>query len=169
VRQRTDSAAAWTATLALSDAPARVEPETDLVLGFDRDVAGQAALDVARDMAERLHAHLTVVHVVSLHDHPIDPDLPNWEDLARQTLAEERFRVERALSGHRFGWSYEARQGSPADVLVQVAEERDALVIVVGRHGHGLGEGLRRLIDGSVSHRLLQRCGRPVLVVPHDD
>jgi nucleotide-binding universal stress UspA family protein len=169
VRRRTDSAAAWTATLALADAAARVQPETDLVLGFDRDAASQAALEVARDLADRLRAHLTVVHVVSLHDYPIDPDLPNWEDLARQTLAEERSLVERALTGHRFGWSYQACHGSPVDVLVQVAEERDALVIVVGRHGHGIGDGLRRLIDGSVSHRVLQRCGRPVLVVPHDD
>jgi nucleotide-binding universal stress UspA family protein len=53
-------------------------------------------------------------------------------------------------------------------VLIQVAEERAALLIVVGRHEHGVSERLRRLIDGSVSHRLTNRGGRPVLVVPHD-
>jgi nucleotide-binding universal stress UspA family protein len=142
--------------------------QPELVVGFDRDEASETALQVARDLARRLHAHLTVVHAVDLGDYPIDPDTPGWEDQAEVTLAEERARVQQALAGHRFGWSYETRHGEPADVLIQVAEERDALLIVVGRHEHGVSERLRRLIDGSVSHRLTNRCGRPVLVVPHD-
>jgi nucleotide-binding universal stress UspA family protein len=51
-------------------------------------------------------------------------------------------------------------------VLATAAEEHDAYLIVVGRHEHTIGEQLRRLIDGSTSHSLLDRCGRPVLVVP---
>jgi nucleotide-binding universal stress UspA family protein len=74
--------------------------------------------------------------------------------------------VERALRRHRYGWSYEAHAGTPVDVLVRAAEDRDAYAIVVGRHGRGLSEGMRRLIDGSVSRRLLSTGGRPVLVVP---
>ncbi|WP_138760087.1 universal stress protein [Modestobacter altitudinis] len=141
-------------------------PRTTLVLGFDRDRASDAALGVAVDLADRLRAHVAVVHVVNLNDFPVDPDAPDWEDQARDALAEERARVERALRGHRYGWSYEAHSGGPVEVLVQVAEDRDAYAIVVGRHGRGVSEGLRRLVDGSVSRRLLSTCGRPVLVVP---
>jgi nucleotide-binding universal stress UspA family protein len=142
------------------------DPRTTLVLGFDRDEASEAALAVAADLAGRLQAHLAVVHVVDLRDHPIDPDSPDWEARARETLAEERSRVQRALRGHGHGWSYEVWHGSPVAVLRQVAEQRDAYAVVVGRHGHGAGEALRRLVDGSVSHRLLRACDRPVLVVP---
>ncbi|SDY79138.1 Nucleotide-binding universal stress protein, UspA family [Modestobacter sp. DSM 44400] len=152
----------------VADSAGQAAPRTTLVLGFDRDEASDAALAVAVDLADRLQAHLAVVHVVNLGDYPVDPDTPGWEDQARETLAEERGRVERALHGHRFGWSYEAWFGSPVDSLVRVAETRDAFMVVVGRHGHGVSEGLRRLIDGSVSRRLIKTCGRPVLVVPHD-
>jgi nucleotide-binding universal stress UspA family protein len=144
-------------------------PRTTLVLGFDRDRASDAALAGAVDLAGRLQAHLVVVHVVSLGDFPVDPDAPDWEDQAREALAEERARVGRALAGHRYGWSYELHAGAPVDVLVQVAEDRDAYAIVVGRHGRGISEVLRRLIDGSVSRRLPATCGRPVLVVPVED
>jgi nucleotide-binding universal stress UspA family protein len=143
-------------------------PRTTLVLGFDRDRASDAALTAAVDLAGRLRAHLAVVHVVGLGDFPVDPDAPDWEDEARATLAEERARVEGTLGAHRYGWSFEVRSGTPVEVLVRAAEERDAYAIVVGRHGRGISEGLRRLIDGSVSRRLPATCGRPVLVVPVD-
>jgi nucleotide-binding universal stress UspA family protein len=151
---------------AVSRGTASTQPRTELVLGYDRDEASQAALEVARDLGGRLHAHLTVVHVVTLGDYPVDPDGPGWEEQAEVTLADERSRVARALADHRFGWSYEARHGVPEEVLLHVADERDALLVVVGHHGRGTSEGLRRLIDGSVSRRLLRRCARPVLVVP---
>src|SRR3954451_10301334 len=141
-------------------------PRTDLVLGFDRDGASDAALAVAVDLAGRVQARLTVVHIVTPGDYPIDPDAPDWEDEARVSLAEERSRVERAMDGHRFGWSYEAWYGSPVVVLLHVAEQRSAYAIVVGHHGRGVSEALRRLIDGSVSRSLLRTCGRPLLVVP---
>ena len=74
--------------------------------------------------------------------------------------------ILRGPTPHAFGWSYRARRGPPAAVLATAAEEHDAYLIVVGRHEHAIGEQLRRLIDGSTSHSLLDRCGRPVLVVP---
>lgn len=148
-----------------TDAPR--EPAARLVVGFDRDEAGRAALGMAVHLAGRLHARLTVVHVVSLGDYPLDPDVAGWEEQAQQALEGERREVERALAEHPFGWSYQASYGTPAATLLQVADDQDALMVIVGRHGSGLSEGLRRLVDGSVSRSLARRCRRPVLVVPH--
>ena len=142
-------------------------PRTTLVLGFDRDRASDAALTAAVDLAGRLQAHLAVVHVVGLGDFPVDPDAPDWEDEARATLAEERARVEGALSAHRYGWSYEVHPGTPVDVLVRSPS--------TGRLRHRRRpartrdqRGAEAVIDGSVSRRLPATCGRPVLVVPVD-
>jgi len=52
--------------------------------------------------------------------------------------------------------------GSPADALIRVAQARDAREIVVGSRGLGR----LRSVLGSVSHRLLERADRPVVVVP---
>jgi nucleotide-binding universal stress UspA family protein len=142
-------------------------PAATLVLGFDRDEVSRAALAVTVGLAARLAARVVVVHVVGLHDHPVDPEDPAWESRALAALAEERSTVEAALAGHPYGFRYEARTGSPVEDLVRVAEEVDALFVVVGRHGPGVSEGLRRLLEGSVSRRLLAAAARPVLVVPH--
>ena len=47
--------------------------------------------------------------------------------------------------------------------IVDVADELDASVIVVGSRGLS---GLREIAVGSLSHQLAEHAGRPVLVVP---
>jgi nucleotide-binding universal stress UspA family protein len=66
-------------------------------------------------------------------------------------------------------WTYEARHGDPAKVLCTAADEHDALLIVVGSRGEGLRRALGRLMDPSISHGVIQRQHRPVLVVPTHD
>ena len=53
--------------------------------------------------------------------------------------------------------------GSPADVLIEAAE--DAELLVVGSHGHG---AVAALFLGSVSMRCAQLAPCPVVIVRHD-
>ena len=53
-------------------------------------------------------------------------------------------------------------EGDPAEALLRVAQSRDAREIVVGSRGLGRF----RSILGSVSHDLLERADRPVVIVP---
>lgn len=110
-------------------------------------------------------AQLHVVHAVNLADYPIDPDRPDWDEQARRTLGEERAAVAAVLGDHRTGWTYQARHGGPARLLVAVADEHGALMIIVGSRGEGWRVVLERLLAPSASHRLIRRCQRPVLVV----
>lgn len=54
--------------------------------------------------------------------------------------------------------------GSPAQALVEVAENRDADEIVIGSRGFGRV----RATLGSVSHEVLHRADRPVVVIPYN-
>jgi nucleotide-binding universal stress UspA family protein len=47
--------------------------------------------------------------------------------------------------------------------IVDVADEVDAAVIVIGSRGLN---GVQELVEGSVSHGVAEHAGRPVLVVP---
>jgi nucleotide-binding universal stress UspA family protein len=58
-----------------------------------------------------------------------------------------------------------ADEMSPADTLIRLAAERDAAVIVVGRHGH---RAVREALVGSTTRDLIRRAPCPVLVVRHD-
>lgn len=53
--------------------------------------------------------------------------------------------------------------GDPADVIIAVADERGADLIVIGTSHKGL---LQRVIDPSVSDQVLKQSDRPVIVVP---
>lgn len=136
-----------------------------LVVGHSRAPASQEALRVARDLAARLDARLDVVHGVALGDYPVDPDAADWDRQAQETLAEQREQVEIALAGCPRPWSYRVARGDPVSLISSVAEESDALMIIVGTRGRGVGPTIERLCGGSVSHGLLRRQDRPVLVV----
>jgi nucleotide-binding universal stress UspA family protein len=153
--------------LVVDEREPHLDPDVTLVVGFAHDDVSRTALTVAANLAGRLAARLVVVHVVDLDDYPIDPEAADWEEQAQRTLREERRTVQQALVGHRFGWSYEAHSGHPVEALIAVAEAQDALLIVVGHHGSSISDGLRRLLEGSVSRRLVRVAARPVLVVPH--
>lgn len=138
---------------------------TALVVGHSRDPASQEALRVARDLASRLGARLHVVHGINLGDYPIDPDAADWEKQAERTLAQQQRQVQTALATFRQGWTYNASHGDPVRLISAVAEKNDALLIIVGTRGQGLGPTIDRLLGGSVSHGLIRRQHRPVVVV----
>ena len=53
--------------------------------------------------------------------------------------------------------------GKTVDTILTEASDLDIDLIVVGSHGHG---AMYQLLVGSVSEGVLQRSGRPVLVIP---
>jgi nucleotide-binding universal stress UspA family protein len=54
--------------------------------------------------------------------------------------------------------------GRPANMIVQLAEDRQADAIVLGTHGYG---PVKHLVLGSVAERVLRRSTCPVVTVPH--
>ena len=78
--------------------------------------------------------------------------------------------LERARQGaeraRRAGFEAEARAelASPTyEGIVDVADEIDAAVIVIGSRGLS---GAREAFEGSISHAVAEHAGRPVLIVP---
>jgi nucleotide-binding universal stress UspA family protein len=141
-----------------------------LVLGYDQTPHSRYALSVATDLATRLDAHLHVVHIVDLRDYPIDPDSADWDEQGRATLADEAEAARAELAGWSGQWTYHQKRGDPSRALLAVAAAHDALMIIVGTHGAGIGAALQRLLSAAPSvSRGLMRHHRPVLVVPLTD
>ena len=145
------------------------ETQLNLVMGFDLTPVSECALEVAADLTRRLGAQLHVVHVVDLGDYPIDPDRSDWEEQGKKLLAREREAVRTVLSTFNGRWTYHAWHGDPARLLVTVADEFDALMIVIGAPRDGVGAAISHLIQRSVTTGLTGHRGhRPVLVVPRN-
>jgi nucleotide-binding universal stress UspA family protein len=63
-------------------------------------------------------------------------------------------------------WSARQLIGDAAKSLIQVAEEENALMFVVGARPGGVGTAVRRFFSGSLATALTHRQWRPVVVVP---
>ena len=82
------------------------------------------------------------------------------EDQVRYIVAAERRELHAAgvpmITGH-------VRFGRPVDVILEIATEVAADLVVAGSRGHG---PVARLVLGSVSTKVLHAAAGPVLVVP---
>src|ERR1700733_8535062 len=73
-----------------------------------------------------------------------------------------RRKTEEVLADAQVSWSFEVREGVPADELIAAAREHDARAIVVGSRGH---KAVASALLGSVSSALVHRAPQSVLVV----
>lgn len=139
---------------------------TALVLGWDRQPASAAALRFAVGLARRMNAHLHVVHIADVEDMPVDPDAWDWEQQFRDSLDAQAAGARTLLDELGADWTYHATHGRPPDVLADLAEEVDALMIVLGAPRGGLHTFIDTVAGQSVSHQLARTQGRAVLLVP---
>ncbi|MFL5874216.1 MAG: universal stress protein [Solirubrobacterales bacterium] len=133
-----------------------------IVVGYDSSDCGKQALDRAVEIAKSLGDQVVVVFgyappgiwggEIAEHEEAI-------EELGERLTEEARGRA--AAQGIEIEVAMVAKRGSEA--LIEVAEERDARMIVVGSYGEA---PLKGALLGSTPNRLLHMSTRPVLVVP---
>ena len=109
----------------------------NILLGTDGSAAPERAAEVAASLSARYNAQVTVIHAFS----PIANRLgePNFEEAARKALGESRQLVESTASRlHELGVAKtdcDVMGGAAADVILTVAQTRQADLIVLGAHG----------------------------------
>ncbi len=132
-----------------------------IVVGYDGSECAKAALGEACTLARA--AGYRIVVAFGYHVWPGGGEIGDY----RRVLKEHGDEVTReALATvEAAGLEGEAAvvEESPAEGLVQLAEQVGARMIVVGTRGEGPIAGM---ILGSTPHRLLHRSSLPVLVVP---
>src|SRR5918997_2020353 len=127
----------------------------------DAELAARAAADLTKDTG----AELRVSHAWRPLPHYAYPSLapeeyhPPYEEGARRLLDEQVERIERA--GATVTESHLV-MGRPAEAIIDLGEEIEAGLIVVGSRGHG---PVGRLVMGSVSEGVVHHARCPVLVV----
>ncbi|MBB4855988.1 nucleotide-binding universal stress UspA family protein [Mycobacteroides chelonae] len=137
-------------------------PAIQLVVGWDHYPPSTAALRFAIDLARRLAAHVHVVHIQDLDDEPLDPDGDNWESPSRTAVAA----ATDELAAGDVSWEYHRAHGPAAVQLLAVAQQHDALMIVLGSPRGGPASALDTLLGQSVSHRLIGAGRVPLVLVP---
>lgn len=126
-----------------------------VLLATDFSTQAQAAEAAAARLAPRAGI-VDLVHVVT-------PDqaarYPRWPVMARAALDTIAHEIA-AASGKA---EVHLADGKPSDEISRIAAERDADLIIVGKHGQGWVDSL---ITGSTAASLCEIAHRPVLMVP---
>jgi nucleotide-binding universal stress UspA family protein len=136
-----------------------------VVVGTDGSPNAEAAV---REAAKVAKADGAVVHVVTAY-----PDIPTYGETISSSAKRDRIdlrevaegvltRTAGELESQGVEVETDAREGDPAKVILDVAREQDADLIVVGARGL---TGLRRFLLGSVSSKLAHHADCSLLIV----
>lgn len=150
-----------------------------LLAAVDDSTVTSAVLEWGRYLAQRLSVHATVVHALDgTHYSSVAgrAESVGWPDVytprygppsvITDIRAAERWLTERVRAldgGTEMTPVVTGRLSSPADVILEEADARDAELIVLGSRGAG---AVPRLLFGSVAEQVLLGASCPVLVVP---
>lgn len=145
------------------------------MIGYDGSELSQAAVRHVAELFPGRRVVLTTVWEPALALMPVDPEfggtvppdpeavetVDRYQNEQATQVAEEGAELARSL-----GLEAEPHAvrdaANVADTLIDLARERDASAVVVGSHGRS---GLRSLMLGSVSHKVIGHCDRPVVVI----
>ena len=126
----------------------------------------ERAIDYAVQLARRLGAKLTLLHVVpepSALDYSMEgvsvQEIQGWEKEAEIKLAEQ---LERAQLEYKEVDALRLSALHPRDEIVRVATDLSADLLVISTHGY---TGWKHFLFGSDAEKILEHAPCPVLVV----
>lgn len=130
-----------------------------IVVGYDGSDAAQRALARVRGLGERVSRVLVVAVATDLHSAGLGSSLADGPIDTRRLLDEA---LELLGPPERLAVEVRTATGDPAVVLVEIARDVAANLLVVGRQG---GDFVARTLLGSVAQRVVQQAPCDVLVV----
>ncbi len=135
---------------------------SEIIVGYDGSECSRAALEAAADLAKTFGDKVVLVFGYA-------PGGYGGGEVPAQRAAVEELAEERTTAGVHQAQALgieaevEMQNKHPAQALVDVAERRNARMIVVGTHGDA---PLKGVVLGETAYKLLHISELPVLVVP---
>lgn len=134
-----------------------------IVVAIDGSKHSYRTLEYAKQLAEQPDVVIWLVHAF-----PHTSDLLGYDEYEKlvaqregrgQKILDEARRILGETEGEV--WE-ELLEGPPAEAIINVAEARQADVVIIGSRGHS---SLTNMLVGSVSHKVLHHAPCPVMLV----
>lgn len=142
-----------------------------IVYPTDFSSAAEAALDTAQRLACDSNSLLLIAHVVE----PVPAAIPgtvappvtiggtDLSDPQQRAIKEAREKLTTIVPGDpSIRFEHRLLEGRASDAILQLAEEEQADLIVMGTHGQ---TGMKRLLMGSVAEKVARHASCPVLTL----
>lgn len=148
-----------------------------IIVAVDGSEPSNRALDHAAELAEKINAYLTLVTVYQKRALPTFPSgEPDSEVILDPNIYEKywdsiRIMYEKALLDAETKMQQDyplvkfntlLKEGRPSSTIINVAEETNADLIVIGSRGRG---GVTGWILGSTSRNVVDNCTKPILII----
>jgi nucleotide-binding universal stress UspA family protein len=130
-----------------------------VAVGTDGSETASEAVKQAAEFARRFDATLVLLSAFKDGPPPPDADEANWSYSPAAQVREILSRTEAELNRQGIECATAVDEGDPAEVLVRLAGECDADILVIGNRG------MQRRILGSVPNSVTHKAGCSVLVV----
>lgn len=146
-----------------------------ILVPHDFSASANHAAAIARDEAKHRDARLVLLHVVELPQFGADAAivLPGrseppmgMRDYAMSSAEAHLNDIAERLAKDGVKVDTVVRVGSPVDEINKIAAERRADLIIMGTHGR---TGIRRLVAGSVTEKVVRVSHVPVLTIRHTE
>jgi nucleotide-binding universal stress UspA family protein len=134
-----------------------------IICGIDFSEHSKRALDLSAEFANRSGARITALHVIDFLLAEAAAVAYDVERLTSDAEAELRALV-RDVTGPSSGVQVVVRTGRTEQAILAYAAECGADLIAMGTHGLG---GVRKLVFGSVTEKILRSVKVPALTVPY--
>lgn len=124
------------------------------------------ALDYAMEMAKKVGAKVTAIHVYELPIYGFpDGAFVASAEIATKISDASQHALEATVAKQKGkGVEIEGvlRNGAPWEVIHEIAKDRDCDLIIMGTHGR---RGVARALLGSVAEKVIRTAERPVMAV----
>jgi nucleotide-binding universal stress UspA family protein len=137
-----------------------------VLVAVDLSEASAPVLDRAIELARQLGSAVELVHVREPFDYPLTEGYVAWNDHERVVIDwidKSLVTAQEAVTRAGLTCTTTSLRGPAASEIVRHARDVKADLIIVGTHGR---TGISHVVLGSVAERVVQKAGRPVLVVP---
>ncbi len=152
---------------------------SDILVPLDGSELSERALPLAQNLAQLSEATVHLIHMIS-REHELragrgiesvqaaELEMDMARRLTESQLQRGRIYLEQIGSqlsgaGIKIETEFAVKAGDPAQNIIDHVKEHNISLVVMSTHGHG---GIRRLLVGSVTDRVIRSCDVPVLVVP---
>ena len=145
-------------------AKATLAPATfqNVLFATDFSPISAPALDCAVAICRHNHSSLVVAHIIPPEPYVAPVDALPIMDVERHQAERNMAQLENESALKAYPHKVVLRNGDPVLAILQLIEQREADLVVVGSHGR---ESFKKLLLGSVAETLVREASCPVLTI----
>jgi nucleotide-binding universal stress UspA family protein len=135
-----------------------------ILIAVDDGPTSEKVATIGFELGKQLKAEIALISVIEISysmDDSGSTQLDLSEVIRNDFISSQKLLTDTVFKDYKI-WKF-LEEGQPFEMILKVAEEWEADLIVLGSHGK---TGLMHLLMGSVAEKVMRNSTRPLLIIP---